>query len=367
MIARRWLALLVLPTLFPASASASKPRLRLERVDARACASSGVVDVYLAELELEGVLRDRPPLQFRLLVDGRELPDRPQRVTRFRASSSLLRLTLVLENTASYAASMEQLRRATQDLLRALPATAQVSVIVYDWQVRRIFSAGTPRQAAATLDAIDPSRGSEVDLALDEALTLGLRTLGPQSPGVRRLLVVVSDGINRSMKRDVFRSLGSRALQAGIPIHPIAFSPIDERGPLLNLGELAKRSRGTLRWARQPAALPEELQNLTREINDQLVLAFRVPDSCRAAHRLQVSTGDLISEPLAIAAAPTPARAGRSWLRIVLFGAGLLLALSLLTLLALWLARGSRPGPGPPPPRGRSKLPARTRNDTAVR
>jgi hypothetical protein len=342
---------LLLVMLLAAPPAGGKPRLRLERVDPGACASNGSVDAYVAELELEGTLRDRPPSQFRLVLDGRELAERPLRVARFGATAVPLRLALVLESSGSYASSHDMVRAAAQDLLRALPARARVAVVVYDWRARRTLSAATPRQAAAALDAVDPAGGAEVDLALDEALTLGLRALGPRNPLERRLLVVVSDGINRSMKRDVFRALGSRARQLEVPIHPVAFSPIDERGPLLNLGELAKRSRGTLRWARRAADLRGEMLNLAREINEQLVLGFRVPDSCGRRHRLQIATGDLTSDTVELDPTAAAPRAGRRWLRIVAFGGGLGVALVTLTLVALWLARGS--SPRRPPPTGR--------------
>jgi hypothetical protein len=47
--------------------------------------------------------------------------------------------------------------------------------------------------------------------------------------------------------------VGNEARGLNAAIFPVGYSPLDERGPLLNLGEIAKRSGGTFRWAQQAA------------------------------------------------------------------------------------------------------------------
>jgi hypothetical protein len=93
--------------------------------------------------------------------------------------------------------------------------------------------------------------------------------------------------------------VGSRARRLKIPIAPIAYSAIDERGPLLNLGELAKRSGGTLRWARTAADIGRELANLGREIRGQRILTFRVGDHCATDRPVRVIAGSLRSNEMA--------------------------------------------------------------------
>jgi hypothetical protein len=331
-------------TALPSDAGASKPRLRLERLDAGACNRAGTIDAYLVELELEGTLRQRSPLEYRLVVDGKELSGRPLRVTTFAATNQQLQLALVIELTPANAPSLQLIRSGARDLVRALPAArTRFTIITYDWEVRRLLAHGNHVQAVSALDGLEAPRGSEVELALDEAITLGLRSLGPAGTGPRRLLVVLSNGINREPKRDVFRGLGTRARQLQVPIHPIGFSPIDERGPLVNLGEVAKRSTGTMRWAQRAVDIGGEFLNLAREINEQHVLTFPLPEGCERAHVVRISSGDLQSGQLEIPSQGARLRAtsGRTLL-IVIFVGGLLVAVTVLVLLARWLGGGRR-------------------------
>jgi hypothetical protein len=210
-----------------------------------------------------------------------------------------------------------------------------------------VLSLGNARQATAAIDALDPVRRADVDLGLDEALSLALRSLGPPG-GARRLVVVLSDGLNRSMKRDVFRGLGNRARQLRVPIHPIGFSSIDERGPLLNLGEIAKRSGGTMRWARMSTDIRGEFLNLAREIAEQQVLTFPMPSRCSAAHRVQITSGELTSQPLTAPAVSQQKISGRRW-PVLLFVGGLVVAVGLLLVLARSLRPARRDGRAHPP------------------
>jgi len=289
-------------------------------------------------------------------VDGKQLDSKPVDTTTFGRSGRSLRLALVIETTMSYEADLERIKAGARDLLGVLPQGARVTVMTYDSQARRLLSNGTARQAQQVVDGIEPGTG--LNPALDEALTLALRALSsgpgapagradsptrqPSSANQRLLLVLASDGINRLPKRDLFRGLGSRARAQGVAIYPIAFSPIDERGPLLNLGELAKRSRGTLRWARRAGDLRGELANLGREINGQLVLTYALPSWCERPHRIQVRRGQLVSNPVettAMKKLPRPQK--RGVVRIVVFAGVLLLVLAGLLLLVRALLRPS--------------------------
>ena len=64
-------------------------------------------------------------------------------------------------------------------------------------------------------------------------------------------IVVVSDGLNYKMDSQPSARSARPRRKEPVPIHTIAFSPQDDRGPLLNLGELSKRSNGTFRWAQK--------------------------------------------------------------------------------------------------------------------
>lgn len=285
--------LVIAGLLIPATSHGRKPRLQLEQLDHSRCASDGVVTAWVAELELEGEMRAPTVGGFRLKVDGKQLPDAPVKAIKFAASTRPLRLALVIQSSEAYSMDLKSIKAGATALVRALPERGQVAIIQYAAEARRKVAFG-PRQKA--LEALAELEASELsgDVALVPAVKMGLRGLAT-GPRARRLLVVLSDGLNESPKRDVFRALGDKAHKAGIPIHPIAFSPVDERGPLLNLGEIAKRSAGTLRWARRPGTLVEQFQNLGSEINDQLGLTFKVPDRCLAPHKVGVTSGRLRS------------------------------------------------------------------------
>ena len=76
------------------------------------------------------------------------------------------------------------------------------------------------------------------------------------------------------MDKNAFRTLGHSAAKDLVPIHTIAFSPRDDRGPLLNLGEISKLSNGTFRWARNADDLRDQIETLADELYKQYVLTF---------------------------------------------------------------------------------------------
>jgi len=331
-------ALLAL-TLAAGTGRASRPRLRLEHVDARRCNRDGAVEVYFTDVELEGTLRRRSSTRYRLVLDGKELDLRPAGASTFDKTARGLHLALVVETTPAYEPHLSQLTQGLRTLIQRIPRRTRFTIVTYNWQPRRALAHGTWRQALQVVETLEPDDTSELNPALDEALTIALRDLGPGRPDEQRLLVLVSDGINRVPRRDVFRGLGTRALTLGVPIHPLAFSPIDERGPLLNLGELAKRSRGTFRWARQVADVPHQLTNLALQIQRQMVLRFTLPSRCARLHRLRVTDGRLVSDEMAIPAMKTAASRRSPVVRVVLFVAALLLAMTALVLLARSMRR----------------------------
>ena len=288
----------LLATFVPGTSHGRKPRLRLEHLDHSRCARDGVVTAWVAELELEGTLRAPAADSVRLELDDKLLPDPPVTTVQFAATKRPLRLALVVQSSEAFSMDFAAIKAGAKALVRALPERSEIVVIQYADEARRKVAFGTPRAALAALADMDTS-DLPGDVALISAMKMALRALGSR-PGTRRLLVVVSDGLNESPKRDLFRALGDSARKAGVLIHPIAYSPVDERSPLLNLGEIAKRSEGTLRWARRPEALAEQFSNLSHEINRQLGLAFKVPDRCAAKHKVRIISGRLRSRTVQV-------------------------------------------------------------------
>jgi len=338
-----------------APAHASKPRLSLEQVDTTRCPARQEVSVHAVGLEFEGTLRPSSPGRYRLIIDGKPLAQRPSRASSFAKTALPLDLALVVQVSGLSDGDLTSVRAGLSQLVRLIPRRSRITIIAYDWQARRLLARGGREAALSSIAALETA-SIVVDPALVEALTAGLRALPPRAvPGARGLIVVCSDGINRSPKRDLFRALGSKARARMAPIYPVAYSAIDERGPLLNLGEIAKRSRGTFRWASTSASVVGELVNLAREINEQQVLTFDVPGRCARRQRFQLRSDALLSGVVVVEgrrpARRKTARPGWFTLGVAGFIAGVVVLLAGLLLLTRWGLRGSQqrpPRPGPP-------------------
>ncbi len=343
----RWAApalLVALSAAAPAPARARAPGgwLLLDTVLTERCAAAGQIQALVTAVELPGTLSRAADQAYRLVLDGKTLQAPPVAGAAADPAARPLALALVIQASAAYAADLPAIGAGVRALLRALPAGAQVRVLAYAADVRPVTAWVGPRQAMAAVKALR-ARDADGEPALAEALGQALQEVGPRARGGRRMVLVISDGVNRSPRRDLFRSLGDQAAAAGAPIHAVAFSPIDERGPLLNLGEIAKRSRGVLRWSRTPQGVGGQLHHLSQQILGQRALTFRVPDRCARAHRVRVRRGKLVRQELAlarVAAAPrgAPARGGVPWTQLALA----LLALGVFTAAAVGLALRQR-------------------------
>jgi hypothetical protein len=135
--------------------------------------------------------------------------------------------------------------------------------------------------------------------AIAAALTALAEPPGPR----RRVLVVIGDGRDGALERDKVRALAARARAAGVSISPIAYSRTqaldpEDREPFLGLGELAKQTGGTLRWARTADELAARAQDLADELRAEALLEVEVPDRCELAHRVQLDRGGARSNAL---------------------------------------------------------------------
>jgi hypothetical protein len=309
-------------------------------------------------MELAGTLNAEPAKSFRLELDGKDQPAPPTSHATLSAKGIPVQLALVVQASEPYAAALPQVRNGARALLRALPPGSVVTLIAYDSQVRPLASGVTAAQA---LEAVAELKAGSVERelpALVAALEMGIRRLSLKPTPARRVMVVVSDGLNISMRRQLFRALGTGAQQAGIPIFPVGFSPADERGPLLNLGELAKRSVGMFRWAKTADELEGQLKNVAVGITEQLLLTFPVDDGCAKPHTIRVvlggarSTGARVEAKEPITGWPAARlklrkELGPSWATVaaVLGGALLLLIIGVpaAIFMAVRRARGSVP------------------------
>ncbi|HWE28990.1 MAG TPA: FHA domain-containing protein [Polyangia bacterium] len=337
-------------------ADASKPRLRLERIDASSFESDGTVRAFASVVELEGNVDDsRPARAFALTMDGKSV-GRPEKAQQFQGAGEPLDLVLVIESSSLYGPKkivvpppppsqakrdksangksangksakgktapkgkgnkiaadvlkqvvppgnepLDKVKDAVHALFEGLSPRVRVLLIDYGADM----TPHTPFRPAAALDGdlddLAPD-GEAGDLALSRAVDAALVQLNkprPDGKPARRLIVVISDGLNSQMDRTTFKTLGDAAARARVPIHTIAFSPTDERGPLLNLGEVSKRSNGTFRWARTEDDLRAQIDTLTDELNKQYVLTYKIDARSLEGRRFQLSCEDLVSNAL---------------------------------------------------------------------
>ncbi|MCS6914206.1 MAG: FHA domain-containing protein [Myxococcales bacterium] len=335
-----------------AEALASKPKCRLER----AIRLGDRLEVLASVVELEGDVVDKSAAEYRLFVDrksvGRAIKAEPFERTRTESY-----IVLAVEISALYAGAIEPIKEALHALLESLPAGSKVKLILFGTEIDEHGAFMPPAALESAIDEINPD--DEGDIQLVNALYAGLRALNKvkerdreqrlkdreaqKRPPPRTLMIVLSDGLNQIMDRRRFRQLGDDLRRAGVPLFPIAFSPRDDRGPLLNLGELAKRSIGTFRWAEKPENLKERFLSLAEELRQGQVLTFsgreverRVPeDLSQVVLRLQC--GDLVSNPLR--SGDVPIERPSVWWKYLLGGLGALTVLWALAQGAAFLLR----------------------------
>jgi hypothetical protein len=376
-------------------ADASKTRLRLERIES----GDDGVRVFASIIELEGqIVDDRPAPSFDLKVNGKKV-GHPTKMQRFQGSGDPLDLVLIIESSALYGPKppsaqapgapapppapaapapkkgkaakagkggkgkkgppekktsfrltvetsgqdpIDRVKEAVGQLLEGMPPTWRVFVINYGEDVtphRPFRAAGA---VGAIVEDLEPE-GEAADLKLIEAIDAAVialkkeRTTREQAgdKAARRLIVLISDGLNYNMDKNAFRTLGKSAAKEGIPIHTIAFSPQDDRGPLLNLGEISKLSNGTFRWARNADDLRNQIETLADELSKQYVLTFPYDESIQNK-TFQLICGDLTSPFVKIGNVKEPGRWG--WVLWLLAGAGVLGLIGVV--LVAWSRRG---------------------------
>jgi hypothetical protein len=280
------------------SEGSSTYRAVIDRADLEPAAVGGYrLRVYVSALSLDGTLLDLGESKsIKLRAGGSELRA-PFAVGRFAASDTDLAIVFVIQTTSEYADVLRAITEAADaGLLEALPERAQVGIVTYAEAVGagKLGTLKSARAKMTQLAAEGPTPEPVLLDAMDRALRLlkGARTEPPGRP-LRKMIVVVSDGRDRSNDRDRVSALGKRASAAGVRIHTFAHAPNNVRRPLLLLGELSKRSFGTFRWLHKDATTvgswQPRFQQLRDEIKQQYVLTYFV-DEDLAGRELKLTT-----------------------------------------------------------------------------
>lgn len=291
--------------LAPPAAHAGAPVLRLESVDARRCAARQTVRVSFTELELEGRWRAFAPADYRLVVDGIALGSPPLEPRAFADTDEPLSVAIALQVNLAWQRDLPKILGAVEVLLQKLPPRTKVWLFTYGEVVVPLASAASPSRAIERLGAVRP--GDSAHAASRQAIRAALDAVVDLAG--RSVVVAISDGLDDAPSRDEVRALGNLARARRIPVLPVAYSPTDERGPFLDLAELARRSSGLFRWAEDLDDLGPELEGLGDSLSKAWVIDYAMPEPCERAHEVQLMRGDLRSEPVLVRA-QEPTRSG---------------------------------------------------------
>ena len=352
-----------------APAHAAGPRILLDRAELEPSWFAGTarLRLHVTAIQLEGSLipvAGSDP--FVLLVGGARRRE-PYLVGAYAGTAAATAVVVVVHTGWEMRDDLESMRDAIQHLFEGLPDGTQIAVVSYGEAIDGGHRLGAAR-AGARLESLEPDPGpADPQLlgAVERAVTTLARASAPGGAPLRRMVVVLSNGKDADPDPARYRQVGQDAGRRGVRVHSIAYSPVDDRGPLLGLGELSKRSGGTFRWVRSREGFRPQIETLLAEINRQYVLTFFVAADQVIGKRLAVGYRELESNEVVIrklecGAATCDAEqfcvrhacvargegSGGGALRWILWGAGGLVALVILigTIGAL-ASRGRAPAP----------------------
>jgi hypothetical protein len=284
-----------------APARAAGPRLLIDRAEAEPSPFSGLarLRLHVSAVQLEGALIELGGGDLTLLVNGARRRE-PHLTGRYAASGGATAVILVIETGWELRDDVDPIQDAMAQLVAKLPPDSQVAVITYGENVE----GGHRLLPSAKVDNLEPDMAPadpQLLTAVDRAITTLSRAKAPD-PAVplRRMIVVVSDGKDQDPEPERYRAVGQRAMKEEVRIHSLAYSPVDNRRPLVGLGELSKRSGGTFRWVRSREGFAPQIDTLVSEINQQYVLTWFLPADDLVNKRVAVSFRELTSNEVRI-------------------------------------------------------------------
>jgi hypothetical protein len=313
-------------------------RAVIDRVELEPSSLAGLrLRVYLSALAIGGQLLDlSDPKSIKLYV-GTSERKYPYALGTYSATGSPSDIVVLVQITSDFADALPMISDSLdRELLGHLGDKTKVAIATYG------DAASQPKLVSAKQlrgKVVLSTDNSTADPALSDAIDRALIVLRKADPGVRKMIILVGDGRDSAGDHDRVTRTALRAAKDGVRIHTIAYSPADLRRPLLVLGELSKRSLGTLRWpgqGRKPTidSWSEAFAQLAGEIDKQNVLTFFAPiDDDIAGKKLHIVTVGRtettsneikipeLAVPIDVAAATS---SGHPILRWILIGAGVL-------------------------------------------
>ena len=274
----------------------SSYRAVIDRVELEPSSLGGVrLRVYLSALAIGGQLLDLSDGKSVKLTIGGGEHKYPYALGTYVATGSSTDIIVLVQITSDFADALPMISDAIdRELLAHLNDKVHIGIATYGdaATVPKLTSAKQLRGKVSL-----STDNSAADPALSDAIDRALIVLKKKAePDARKMIVVLGDGRDAAGDHDRITRTGERAAKEGVRIHTIAYSPADLRRPLLVLGELSKRSLGTLRWPGQghkPTvdSWSEAFRQLADEIDKQTVLTFFAPaDEDLAGKKLRIVT-----------------------------------------------------------------------------
>lgn len=292
--------------------------LKLDRITAEPSPLAGLarVRVYVSAVRLEGDIIPVSGKDAWTLQVGASRKRLPYVAGTFGGSGQDLAIALVIQTSAEFADALPIMHETLGGFLDELPSGVQVTVVAAGETVHggtRLGDLARARSELGKLEAESFPEEPQLIKAVDRAVTtLERAKTAAGGKELRRMVIVVGDGRDDDFDPDRYRKIAERADGKNIRIHTVAFSPIDSRSAMVGLGELSKRSHGTLRWVRtktvpdlegvevldtddQTQAFQTQLRTLGQEVTGQYVLTWFLPPEQIANKSVSVAWNDLRS------------------------------------------------------------------------
>jgi hypothetical protein len=284
-------------------AGAAPPLVRIDRIEVEPSLFEGLarLQIFATAVDLHGVFRDdlTGERAWKLRIGNRPLRA-PYLLGTFRHVDDELLVAVVVETAAPFGDALPEIRTQLESFLAALPRNTRVLLLGYDDDVeggRRPADIARARQAVGGLDVNASSTEFKLIEAVDQARE-ALARARPDTPGTgqRKIIIVISDGKDVDPTPANYRAVSKRAGTQGIRIHTLGFPADRNRYPLYGLAEMSKQSGGTFRLVLTRSGFAGHFEQLAREINDQYVLTYFVPEDQIARKRIQIEARDIVSE-----------------------------------------------------------------------
>jgi len=274
-------------------------RLVVDRIEHEPASITGSrLTIFVSAMTLQGQRLDlaSEANTIKTLVGASELKA-PYALGQFSATKEQLALVVVVQATLEYQEVLPIILEALDSsLLTRLDDKSLFAILPYGEAVGTGKLAPL-KTARAKVNGITQD-GTAGDPALIETVERALISLkkaktNPEGLPLRKMILLIGDGRDRAGDKDRVTRLGARAAKENVRIHSFAYTPTDQRRPLLLMGELSRKSLGTFRWLQigKADSWAAKFGQMLDEIQKQYVLTYFVaPDDDPAGKKVKVTT-----------------------------------------------------------------------------